>query len=183
MSNSHRIAKARDNINRTGGQAEFHGNENTPIQAGINEHKVVDVLGHHSQKDNQVGHQSKALLDHLGNAQGGWKVTAGIHQGGLGGAAGGADPRNHITLNTGHHIRLNNKGDVSEITGPGIPEGKGRQGPSEPSPTENSINRLQNEHGLTAPQAVKAHNLMTRGGDTGRLPEHKAVATVKANTK
>jgi hypothetical protein len=51
------IAKAEDNINRTGHQAEFRGNQNTP---------------------------------------------------------------------TGHHLRFNNKGQLMEITGPGITPGKGR---------------------------------------------------------
>lgn len=44
MFNIHRIAGAKDNINRTDG-AESHGNENTPIQAGINARQVVAALG------------------------------------------------------------------------------------------------------------------------------------------
>src|SRR5215471_10143234 len=132
MSNSHRIAAARANIHRTGGQAEFHGNEHTPITMGANEHSVLEHLGAHADKNTQLGHQSKDLLDHLGSAQGGWKVTAGVHQGGLGGAQGGADPKNHITLSTGHHLRFNNKNELQEITGPGITPSKGRQGPKEP---------------------------------------------------
>jgi hypothetical protein len=123
---SNKITQAKGNINRTGGQAEFRGNANTPIQKGANEKRVVDLLGHHSQSNTQVGKQSRALLDHLGNAGGGWKVTAGVHQGGLGGRAGAADQRQHITLSTGHHLRFNNKGQLMEITGNGIPPGKGR---------------------------------------------------------
>jgi hypothetical protein len=125
-SNSKAIAKARDNINRTGHQAEFKGNQNTPIKAGANEDKALDLVGHHSTRNTQVGKQSKELVNQLGNARGGWKVTAGVHQGGLGGAAGGADQRQHITLSTGHHLRFNNKGQLMEITGPGITPGKGR---------------------------------------------------------
>jgi hypothetical protein len=120
------IATASDNINRTGHQAEFKGNQNTPIKAGANEGKVLDLVGHHSTKGTQVGKQSKELVNQLGNARGGWKVTAGVHQGGLGGAGRAADQRQHITLSTGHHLRFNNKGQLTEITGPGITPGKGR---------------------------------------------------------
>jgi hypothetical protein len=179
MSNSHRIAAARENINRAGGQAEFRGNENTPIKAGANEDSVLDHLGAHAKKNTQLGHQSKALLDHLGSAQGGWKVTAGIHQGGLGGAQGGADPKNHITLSTGHHLRFNNKNELQEITGPGVPESKGRQGPSEPSQTENRLSDLQQRHGLTAPEALKVNQHMTHGGMT----ENQAVRHVTSHRR
>ena len=174
-----RIAAARQNINRTGGQAEFRGNDNTPIKVGANEASVLDHLGAHAGKNTQLGHQSKALLDHLGSAQGGWKVTAGIHEGGLGGAQGGADPKNHITLSTQHHLRFNNKNNLQEITGPDIPESKGRQGPSEPSQTENRLSDLQQRHGLTAPEALKVNRHMRHGGMT----ENQAVRHVMSHRR
>jgi len=178
MSNSHRIAAARANIHRTGGQAEFHGNEHTPINMGANELSVLEHLGAHADKNTQLGHQSKDLLDHLGSAQGGWKVTAGVHQGGLGGAQGGADPKNHITLSTGHHLRFNNKNELQEITGPGVRESKGRQGPSQPSETENRYSHLQQRHGLSETEALKVGQKM-RGGST----ENQAVQEVIGNRK
>jgi hypothetical protein len=98
------VTKAKESKNRTGGQAEFRGNANTPIKTGANEKRVVKLLGHHAQRNTQVGKQSKALLDHLGKPGGSWKVTAGVRQGGLGGRAGAADQRDHITLSTGHHL-------------------------------------------------------------------------------
>jgi hypothetical protein len=140
------------------------------------EHSVLDHLGAHADKNTQLGHQSKALLDHLGSAQGGWKVTAGVHQGGLGGAQGGADPKNHITLSTGHHLRFNAKDELQEITGPGIPQSKGRQGPSEPSATENRLSDLQQKHGLSDTEALKVGQRI-RGGET----ENQAVGAVKGN--
>jgi len=122
------VPKAKANTNRTGGQAEFKGNANTPIKTGANEKRVTQLLGHHAQRNTQVGKQSKALLNHLGKTGSGWKVTAGVHQGGLGGSAGAADQRDHITLSTGHHLRFNKNGQLMEITGKAgnIPQGKGR---------------------------------------------------------
>ena len=184
MSNSHQIAKARDNINRTGGQAEFHGNDNTPVDRGANENRVIDLLEKHSRKDNQVGQQAQALVDHLGNAPRGWKVVSGVKKGGLGGNGNPPDMRQHITLDTGHHLRFNNKGQLMEITGDHIPEGKGRQRPSKPSEAENHISHLQETHGLTPQEALKAHRYTTHMDDTGKkLTENQAVAKVKSNRR
>jgi hypothetical protein len=97
---------------------------------------VLDLLGHHSTKNTQVGKQSNDLLDTLGNSRRGWKVTSGPHTGGLGGADGEADPRQHITLSTGkdsYHLRFNNKGRLMGITGKGIREGKGKSHAAAPA--------------------------------------------------
>jgi hypothetical protein len=176
------IAKMRENADRTHGQAEFRGNENVPIQKGMNEDKLADHLEYHAQKGDQVGDQARDLINnHL--STGPWKITAGIHKGGLGGAQGGADPESHVTLSTGHHVRYNDKG-IFEITGPGIRESKGRQGPSEPSDTENQLAHLKETHDLTDQQALKAHQYMTKQDDTGRrLPEHEAVAKAKEHSR
>lgn len=176
--NSHKIAVAKQNKNRTGPQAKFPGNENTPIKKNANEKSVLKHLDGHAGKNTQLGQQSKDLLKHLGNAQGGWKVTAGVHQGGLGGAQGGADQKNHITLSTGHHLRFNSKDKLQEITGPDVRESKGRQGTKQPSETENRYSGLQQKHGLSATEALKVGQKM-RGGST----ENNAVKAVKGNRK
>jgi len=175
---SEKIGLMNKNIVRTHGQAEFRGTENTPIAKGINEHQLAEHLERHAQKGDQVGAQSRDLINnHL--SQGPWKITAGIHQGGLGGAQGGADPEYHATLSTGHHVRYNDKG-IFEITGPGVRESKGRQGPKVPSNSENQIADLMKEHGLTEEEAAKAI-LQTQGPEGKTLP--KAIEHVIGNRK
>src|SRR5215472_3698065 len=129
-STNYRIAGAKQNRNRTGGQTfpdgkqKFSGGEKTTINKNANEKSVLNHLGAHADKNTQLGHQSKDLLNHLGGAKDGWKVTAGVHQGGLGGEQGVPDPKNHITLSTGHHLRFNSKDNLQEITGPDVRQSK-----------------------------------------------------------
>src|SRR5215468_5492705 len=139
---------AKKNINRTGGQREFHGNANTPIKVGASEHSVLDHLAGHAGKNTQLGQQSKDLLDHLGGVQ------------------GGADPKNHITLSTGHHLRFNNKNDLQEITGPEVRESKGRQGPKEPSETEKRHKEMADTHELDVTEPPKVDRYMREQGMT-----------------
>jgi hypothetical protein len=179
-STNYKIAGAKANKNRTGSQAEFRGNATTPIKKGANEGNVLNHLGAHAGKNTQLGQQSKDLLNHLGNVKGGWKVTAGVHQGGLGGAQGGADAKNHITLSTGHHLRFNNKDQLQEITGPSVRQSKGRQGGKQPSDTENRMSGLQTKHGLSPQEAGKVLQY-TKG--KGGMGENEAVNKVKSNRR
>jgi hypothetical protein len=118
------LTRARKNNDRKTAPAKFKGTEKVPITAEVNNKRALKILANHSTGQ-QPGRQARALVKQLGSTQqknrGGWKVTAGIHKGGLGGSAGPADQRQHITLSTGHHIRLGNDGKVIEITG-GKPE-------------------------------------------------------------
>lgn len=122
-------SEAKENKNRTG-QPEFRGNANVPIKTGANEKRVTDLLGYHAQRNTQVGKQSRALLEKMGKANNGWNVTAGVHQGGLGGDGRAADPHDHITVRAGrdqYHLRFNKKGQLTEVTGKDIPESRGRK--------------------------------------------------------
>jgi len=110
------------NVNRRVGQARFHGNERTRIEAEMSESRLIRLFRTFGNPHG-VGGQVRELVAIL--AQGQWHITASVHRGGLGGAAGGADPRNHITLSTGHHIRFGT-GGIVEITGPGIEPIAGR---------------------------------------------------------
>jgi hypothetical protein len=52
-----------------------------------------------------------------------WTLAAGPHRGGFGGQHGGADRNQHITLivaGGGYHLRLDKKGHIFAITGPGM---------------------------------------------------------------
>jgi hypothetical protein len=161
-----------------GSEYKFSGTENTPINKNANEKSVLNHLGAHAGKNTQLGQQSKDLLNHLGGKKDGWKVTAGVHQGGLGSEEKAPDPKNHITLSTGHHLRFNSKDNLQEITGKDVREGKGRQGKSQPSATEDRLSDLQQEHGLNPQEAGKVLQ-HTKGG----LTENQAVNKVKSNRK
>jgi hypothetical protein len=129
----------------------FQGNDNVPIEANISPEKLVGALQKSAAYGGDTGSESKQLLGQLANG-GGWNISAGIHEGGLGGAAGGADPNKHITLSTGHHVQLNDKGELKKITGPGF----SRPGPA-PKTTSNTqaeLNRLKDTHGLNDKQAL-----------------------------
>ena len=139
---------------------------------------MLNHLGAHAGKNTQLGQQSKDLLNHLGGAKDGWKVSAGVHRGGLGSEQTPPDPKNHITLSTGHHLRFNSKDNLQEITGPDVRRGKGRQGKSQPSATENRLSGLQKKHGLNPQEAGKVLQ-QTKGGMT----ENQAVKKVKSNRK
>ena len=97
-STNYRIAGAKQNRNRTGAkpsedkkknqlpgsESKFTGTQKTPLNKNANEKSVLNHLGSHAGKNTQLGQQSKDLLNHLGGVKGGWKVSAGVHQGGLG---------------------------------------------------------------------------------------------------
>jgi RHS repeat-associated protein len=86
--------------NQHGAQPVFHGNQNVPVTE-INDKKFVNLLHDLASKRGEDGRRAKRLLELMSDRR--WQQTAGVHQGGLGGAAGGADPRPHITLSLGGH--------------------------------------------------------------------------------
>ncbi|SFW88769.1 RHS repeat-associated core domain-containing protein [Amycolatopsis australiensis] len=93
--------------NNRPGQPVFHGNANVPVQE-INDKRFVGLLEKLAGQKGEAGRRAKELLKQMREGRG-WQQTAGIHQGGLGGAAGGADPRPHITVNVGgrgYHVHV-----------------------------------------------------------------------------
>src|SRR6266498_4029751 len=127
-----RLQSARANIHRNI-QPRFHGNDNVSVDEELSEDQLLQYLSHYSG-NNHPGPQVRALMTILAGQD--WSITAGFHRGGLGGAAGGADPRDHITLSTGHHLRFrDDRRTLIEITGHGIPLSEAREaaqsGPSQ----------------------------------------------------
>ena len=93
--------------NNRPGQPVFHGNANVPVTE-INDKKFVGILENLAAGRGEGARRAKELLRQMQEGRG-WQQTAGIHQGGLGGAAGGADPRPHITVNVGgrgYHVHV-----------------------------------------------------------------------------
>jgi RHS repeat-associated protein len=89
------------------GQPVFHGNARVPVTE-ISDKKFVDVLENLSKGRGEGARRATELLKQMREGNG-WQQTAGIHQGGLGGAAGGADPRPHITVSVGnstYHVHV-----------------------------------------------------------------------------
>jgi hypothetical protein len=149
----------------------FQGNDNVPIEANISPEKLVGALQKSASYGGDTGSESKQLLGQLANG-GAWNISAGIHEGGLGGAAGGADPNKHITLSTGHHVQLNDKGELKKITGPGF----SRPGPAPqtPSNTQAELNRLKDTHGLNDKQALAVKNRDPRESEEDAATRVKA---------
>ena len=163
--------EATNNINNKA-QPRFNGNERVPIEVGVSPEALVNNLQRQAAKGGDLGREAKQMLGYLGNENRGWTVTAGMHQGGIGGAAGGADPNHHVTTSTGHHIQFNDSMEMKKITGPGFdPPGPARV---QPSNTQQELNRLKNDHGLNDKQALQVH---TR--DRGNENEQQAVDRVR----
>ncbi|GLY40460.1 type IV secretion protein Rhs [Amycolatopsis sp. NBRC 101858] len=96
--------------NNRPGQPVFHGNANVPVTE-ISDKKFVGILQDLAKGRGEGSRRAKELLRQMEEGRG-WQQTAGIHQGGLGGAAGGADPRPHITVNVGgrgYHVHVGGK--------------------------------------------------------------------------
>ena len=147
---------ASDNIDNKA-MPRFQGNDRVPVEANLNPSKLVQNLETSASGNTKAGSESKQLLEHLADTHGGWNVAAGIHQGGLGGAAGGADPNRHATLSTGHHVQFNANSEIQKITGPGF--SKPGPGTSQPSKTESSLDSLKQTYGLNDKQAMQVHRL------------------------
>jgi RHS repeat-associated protein len=93
--------------NNRPGQPVFHGNARVPVTE-ISDKKFVGVLEKLAAGRGEGSRRAKELLKQMEEGRG-WQQTAGIHQGGLGGAAGGADPRPHITVSVGgrgYHVHV-----------------------------------------------------------------------------
>jgi hypothetical protein len=101
-------------------QPRFRGNDDVPIEQELSENDLLQILRVYSGND-----QVKELVAILAGQR--WCITAGFHRGGIGGAAGGADPRPHVTLSTGHHVRFDeNRRRLVEITGAHVAPSEGR---------------------------------------------------------
>ncbi|UOX90903.1 RHS domain-containing protein [Amycolatopsis sp. FBCC-B4732] len=88
------------------GQPVFNGNANVPVTR-INDKRFVGMLENLAKGRGEEARRAQELLRQM--QEKGWQQTAGIHKGGLGGAAGGADPRPHITVNVGkkgYHVHV-----------------------------------------------------------------------------
>lgn len=99
-------------------QAEFQGNDNVPVEARVNPHRLVNLLVAHMEDRGERGRKVKELLRRMADRR--WCITAGVHQGGLGGAGRGADTNRHITVNAGgrgYHVQLMANDQLQNITG------------------------------------------------------------------
>lgn len=84
---------------------------------------VVDLLvaGADRNRHASIRVNANHLLQMM--AQGPWQISAGMHQGGLGGAGRSADGTMHITLRVngaGYHLRQDNRGHLFEVSGRGM---------------------------------------------------------------
>jgi hypothetical protein len=139
----------------------FGGNEQVPIQANVNPGRLIDALQESASSDRVGSSESKQVLQTLADEHNGWNISAGIHEGGLGGAGLAADPNKHITLSTGHHVQLNDKGEIKRITGQGIEHRPAKN--TGPSDTENDLAHLKEHYGLSDAEAAKAQLLHKHG--------------------
>jgi hypothetical protein len=99
-------------------QAEFQGNQNVQVEARVNPERLVHLLTNHAEDRGKRGRTVKDLLREM--ARGWWCITAGPHEGGVGGAARAADPNRHITLNVrgrGYHVQLMANDEFQNVTG------------------------------------------------------------------
>lgn len=149
------MERATGNVSR-GLQPRFRGNANVSVDEELSEATLLDILRVYSGN-----RQVRELVEILAGQR--WCITAGFHRGGLGGAAGGADPRNHITISTGHHIRFDeSRRRLVEITGANITPSEGRAAAQAaaagPTATEAELQTWMDQHGLTQIQALRAMN-------------------------
>ena len=117
------------------------------------------------------------MLGYLGNRA--WTVTAGMHQGGIGGAAGAADQNHHVTTSTGHHIQFNNRMHLQKITGPGFSApGPLRQ---EPSDYQRALDHLKSTYRLDNKQAMEVHRRDPRESEQEAVDRVRAGLPSKIN--
>lgn len=167
--------------------AYFPGTADTPIIQAITREDLVDLLNNATTND-AVSGPSADLLHYMREYN--WCITAGVHEGGLGGAAGGADPEPHISLSVngyGYHLRVVKKNKLWvlwDITGPaeGTPGGirlsKGKQAAAARNapPVVTTIDEFQQEFALTEKEALRAVCHWKKAGGT----RPQAVAWLKA---
>jgi hypothetical protein len=104
---------------RTNGSSSFQYHTGRTITVS----EVVRMLTESSRSNRHtcVRRGSKLLLDKMAEKQ--WRISAGAHRGGFGGKNKAPDQTTHITMNVGgssYHLRLDAKGHLFMITGPGI---------------------------------------------------------------
>jgi hypothetical protein len=85
----------------------------------INEGRLYDLMAETTNARGDLGRSAKEMIEKMAN--GTWRITAGIHAGGIGGGGRGADARMHITVQIDrdktYHVRLHSSnGRVIEIT-------------------------------------------------------------------
>jgi hypothetical protein len=116
MAKSERVSKAINNGKSSGQYA----------QSGmlINVNNLINLLEASSQSTRHTAIRRAAnnLLDRMGQNR--WQIKAGPHAGGFGDKNRGKDNTMHITLfiysSGNYHLRMDQKGHLFEITGPGI---------------------------------------------------------------
>lgn len=88
----------------------------------INVRTVVEALEKSCKPERHpaIRRGARILLQKM--AQHRWKVTAGPHKGGSGGSGYKPDQENHITIQIrrGYHLRMDKRGHLYQIVGPGI---------------------------------------------------------------
>lgn len=90
----------------------------------VNVDGILNLLVNGSQPTRHpaIRRASSSLIEKMAEAS--WRISAGPHKGGREGDRG-ADSTNHITVSFGpgrsYHLRLDRKGHLFQITGPGIP--------------------------------------------------------------
>ena len=154
----------------------FQGNEGTPVEANISPEKLVNSLQQAASGNSPLHSEAKQTLSALAEEHNGWNISAGVHQGGLGGGGFAPDPNKHITLSTGHHVQLNDKNQIKRITGQGI-ENR-RTDTTGHSATDQRRDDLKQQHGLTDQEALKTMRHMSGG-----MTENQAVKKVKDNRR
>ena len=81
------------------------------VDFNISAERLYDLLDSTTTARGELGRSAKDLLAEM--AAGPWRVTAGIHAGGIGGGGRPADPRSHITIrtqNNTYHVRFHSSG-------------------------------------------------------------------------
>lgn len=145
-------------------QAYFPGNDRVPIIAPISRDDLVNLLNN-ATTNKPVAGAATDLLNLMLERD--WCITAGVHAGGLGGEAGGADPEPHISLSvnqTGFHLRVSLKQRMWvlwDITGPltaGVRRsaGKAVAARRDEPPVLNGIEQMALEFSLSDADALRA---------------------------
>ncbi len=158
-------------------QAYFPGNDNVPILKSIKPQEAVELLNN-ATSNGPVAAPATDLLNLM--REHAWCITAGVHAGGLGGAAGGADPHTHISLSVngaGYHLRVTLKNKMWvlwDITGPGagmaghirLSDGKNAAAARNAVPVTTGIDDMQRDFALNNRDALRAFAHYQREGGT-----------------
>lgn len=171
-------------------QAYFGGNQNVPVLTRISRREAVELLNN-ATSNGPVAAPATDLLNLMRNHS--WCITAGVHAGGLGGAAGGADPETHISVSVngaGYHLRVALKKKMWvlwDITGPalgavgGIRLSGGKQAAAQrnAAPVLTGIDEMQRDFALSEDEALRAFAHFRKAGGT----RPAAVAWLRAQKK